>query len=113
MNKEQLPPNDKIRLEKYLASAFESKNYGVPHVEIPESIQFQGKQYDFDKLLGGGGDGIAFLMKNQESGEVVVVKSNIYNDESENLKSESIGISNESTINEARTHIEATGDGNK
>jgi hypothetical protein len=109
LDKTTLSDKQQEKLQDYLAKSTHAQGGNfTPTVDIPSSIEFGGKTYNFDKLLGGGGDGIAFLMT-AEDGKKVVVKAPVY--ELDNIS----WARDVSKIikKEAEAHIAVMGDGHE
>ncbi len=98
-----LPPKQQEKLQGYLKQI-----PGNTTVELPSSIKFQGKTYNFDMFLGGGGDGVAFAMKSKD-GDKIVVKSPLIDTANKTVQKEA----NKVMKSEALSHITAMGDGHK
>lgn len=107
LSENTLPESDQIRLKKYLEQTHKSKMLYDADITIPSTINFKGKVYTYDKLLGGGGDGIAFSMRSND-GEKIVVKSQIREGDQASIKTDkAIEETNESFKKELEPHLYA------
>lgn len=104
---DDLKPKDREKMEGFLENAVNTKLYPTAHVTIPGQMQFKGKTYEFSKVLGGGGDGVAFLMKS--GNDSIVVKSAIIDSSNTRNSISSRNEANEIFKKESQTQMSAIG----